>query len=212
MRSATLISLSSFFALVCGQQAGTLIPEQHPTLTWKKCTAGGSCTTVAGSITLDANLRWLHSTTSATNCYTGNAFDATICPEPVTCTANCALEGANYAAAGITTSGNAIRFRFKSGVSTPSRVYLMASDSAYQTFKPKNQEFTFDVDVSQLGCGLNGALSFNQMDSDGGMARFPGNRAGAKYGTGYCDSKCPRDLRFVHGQVCVFPFHPSLSN
>lgn len=27
------------------------------------------------------------------------------------------------------------------------------------------------------------------MDADGGMARFPTNKAGAKYGTGYCDSQ-----------------------
>jgi cellulose 1,4-beta-cellobiosidase len=30
----------------------------------------------------------------------------------------------------------------------------------YKVFKLKNREFTFDVDVSQLPCGLNGALYF----------------------------------------------------
>lgn len=40
-----------------------------------------------------------------------------------------------------------------------------------------------------LPCGLNGAVYFSQMDADGGMARFPTNTAGAKYGTGYCDSQ-----------------------
>lgn len=38
--------------------------------------------------------------------------------------------------------------------------------------------------LSQLPCGLNGAVYFSQMDADGGMARFPTNKAGAKYGTG----------------------------
>lgn len=51
-----------FLAVVHAQQIGTLIPEVHPTLTWQTCTAGGACTTNAGSITLDANWRWLHST------------------------------------------------------------------------------------------------------------------------------------------------------
>jgi len=75
----------------------------------------------------------------------------------------------------------------------------------------------FDVDVSQvrlssflerlhanlllkLPCGLNGALYFSQMDADGGVAKSAGaNKAGAKYGTGYCDSQCPRDIKFING-------------
>lgn len=77
----------------------------------------------------------------------------------------------------------------------------MASDTNYQMFKLLNQEFTFDVDVSNLPCGLNGALYFSEMDADGGMAKFSTNKAGAKYGTGYCDSQCPRDLKFIDGQV-----------
>lgn len=50
-------------------------------------------------------------------------------------------------------------------------------------------------------CGLNGALYFVSMDADGGMAKYPTNKAGAKYGTGYCDSQCPRDLKFINGAV-----------
>jgi hypothetical protein len=48
---------------------------------------------------------------------------------------------------------------------------------------------------------LNGALYFVSMDADGGMSKYSGNKAGAKYGTGYCDSQCPRDLKFINGQV-----------
>jgi cellulose 1,4-beta-cellobiosidase len=51
-------------------------------------------------------------------------------------------------------------------------------------FQLLNQEFTFDVDMSNLDCGLNGALYFSEMPADGGMAAFPTNKAGAKYGTG----------------------------
>jgi len=38
------------------------------------------------------------------------------------------------------------------------------------------------------------------MDQDGGLSKFPGNKAGAKYGTGYCDAQCPRDLKFINGE------------
>ena len=33
------------------------------------------------------------------------------------------------------------------------------------------------------------------------MSKYSGNKAGAKYGTGYCDAQCPRDLKFVNGEV-----------
>lgn len=41
------------------------------------------------------------------------------------------------------------------------------------------------------------------MDEDGGMSKYSTNKAGAKYGTGYCDSQCPRDLKFINGKVCL---------
>ena len=57
-----------------------------------------------------------------------------------------------------------------------SRMYLLApGGDEYQIFKLKNKEFTFDVDVSQLPCGLNGALYFVEMDYDGGMENYPTN-------------------------------------
>jgi cellulose 1,4-beta-cellobiosidase len=77
------------------------------------------------------------------------------------------------------------------------------STTEYQIFQPNNKEFTMDVDVSQLPCGLNGAVYFTEMDADGGMARFPANKAGANYGTGYCDSQCPMDLKFINGQANI---------
>ncbi len=39
------------------------------------------------------------------------------------------------------------------------------------------------------------------MDEDGGMSKYSTNKAGAKYGTGYCDSQGPRDLKFINGKV-----------
>ena len=50
-----------------------------------------------------------------------------------------------------------------------SRLYLVdESGDSYYMFKLKNKEFTFTVDVSELPCGLNGALYFVEMEEDGG--------------------------------------------
>jgi len=135
-----------------------------------------------------------------------NTWDSTICTSNAECALNCALEGADYSTTyGISTSGNALTLKFTQiyyeSTNIGSRDFLLSSDIKYEIFKLLNQEFTVDVDVSQLPCGLNGALYFSSMDADGGSARFPTNKAGAKYGTGYCDSKCPRNLKFIDGQV-----------
>jgi cellulose 1,4-beta-cellobiosidase len=154
-----------------------------------------------------ANWRWTHVTTGYTNCYTGNAWNETACPDGKTCAANCAIDGADYGGTyGITTpSDGALRLNFvtknDNGANVGSRVYLMASDDKYRLFNLLNKEFTMDVDVSNLPCGLNGAVYFSEMDEDGGLSRFDGNKAGAKYGTGYCDSQCPQDIKFINGEV-----------
>ena len=60
-------------------------------------------------------------------------------------------------------SGGSLSLTLVTGSNTGSRSYLMASDSKYQMFHLKNKEFTFDVDVSNLPWGLNGALYFVEM-------------------------------------------------
>jgi len=155
-----ILALASFLAAVYGQQIGTLQTETHPSLTWQTCTAPGVCTTTTGSVTLDANWRWTHAVGSSTNCYTGNTWDTTLCLDDVTCATNCALDGAAYSSTyGVTTSGNALTLNFvtqSSQKNVGSRLYLMADDTHYQMFNLLNKEFTFDVDVSKLPCGLNG--------------------------------------------------------
>lgn len=47
------------------------------------------------------------------------------------------------------------------------------------------------------------------MDADGGQSKFPTNKAGAKYGTGYCDSQCPQDIKFINGKANIGPWTPS---
>ena len=35
----------------------------------------------------------------------------------------------------------------------------------------------------------HGALYFSEMSADGGLSKYSTNKAGAKYGTGYCDAQ-----------------------
>ena len=67
-------------------------------------------------------------------------------------------------AEGISTSGDALTLKFLTGSNVGSRVYLMDTDDTnYLMFNLKNQEISFDVDVSKLPCGLNGAVYFSQV-------------------------------------------------
>ncbi|KAI0793915.1 cellobiohydrolaseI [Fomes fomentarius] len=215
MFPAVILLFLSSLAIAHGQQVGSLTAESHPKLSVQQCSAGGSCQTLQRSVVLDSNWRWLHAVNGSTNCYTGNTWDASLCPDPETCAQNCALDGADYSGTyGITTSGNALTLKFVTNgaysTNIGSRVYLLSEDdTTYEIFNLKNQEFTFDVDMSQLPCGLNGALYFVEMDKDGGSSRFPTNKAGSKYGTGYCDTQCPHDIKFINGEANVQGWEPS---
>ncbi|KAJ2904128.1 cellobiohydrolase I [Zalerion maritima] len=120
--------LAVLVASAAAQQAGTEQSETHPSMSWKQCSSGGSCTTVQGSVVIDSNWRWVH-----------------------------------------------------------------------------------NVD-GDLDCGLNGAVYFVMMDSDGGMSRYSTNQAGAKYGTGYCDAQCARDPKFVGGEGNYEGWGPSTND
>ncbi len=154
---------------------------------------------------------WTHKAGTYTNCYTGTSWDKTLCPDGKTCAENCAIEAgpvAEYESTyGVAASGDALTLGFVTkqqyGVNVGSRNYLMEDTSHYKMFQLKNREFTFTADVSQLPCGLNGALYFVAMQADGGMSEYPGNTAGAAYGTGYCDAQCPHDLKFINGEANV---------
>jgi len=213
MRSAVLV-LAVCLAVAVGQQVGTLQAENHPQLNIQQCSGKGNCNQVQGSVVLDSNWRWTHSVGGSTNCYTGNEWDSTLCPDPVTCAQKCAIDGADYAGTyGITSTGTSLSLGFVThgpySTNIGSRVYLLQSSNMYYLFKLKNQEFTFDVDVSNLPCGLNGALYFVPMDADGGMAKYPTNMAGAAYGTGYCDGQCPQDMKWINGQANLLNWQPS---
>ncbi|OTA85848.1 glycoside hydrolase family 7 protein [Hypoxylon sp. CO27-5] len=208
--SAALLGLAS------SQQVGTQQTETHPKLTWKKCTSGGSCTTTNAEVTIDANWRWLHSTSGTENCYDGNEWTSQ-CSSAEDCATKCAIEGADYSKTyGASTSGDALTLKFVTkhdyGTNIGSRFYLMNGADKYQTFKLKGNEFAFDVDLSTVDCGLNAALYFVAMEEDGGKASYSTNKAGAKYGTGYCDAQCARDLKFVGGKANVEGWKPSTND
>jgi cellulose 1,4-beta-cellobiosidase len=210
------IAFLSLLAAVKAQQVGTQQTETHPSLSWSTCTGSGTCTSKSGQVVIDSNWRWVHLVDDYTNCYDGNEWtDA--CSGVDDCTANCALEGADYQSTyGASTSGNALSLQFltqnSNGANIGSRLYLMESATKYQTFTLLNNEFAFDVDLSTVGCGLNAALYFVAMEADGGLASYSTNKAGAKYGTGYCDAQCARDLKFIGGKANVEGWVPSTND
>ncbi len=65
---------------------------------------------------LDSNWRWTHDRSTTTNCYTGNEWDPTLCPDSSTCTANCAIDGVSSGdwggTYGATSSGSELSLRF----------------------------------------------------------------------------------------------------
>jgi len=205
-------------AVNLGQKVGNYKENTHLKLDIEECTGVENCKKVNTAITLDSNWRWVHIVGDYVNCYDGNAWNEEICPDVDTCTENCALEGVDNAdwtnTYGISTQGDTLHLQFvaDSG-NVGSRTYLLAPDEEnYYMFYLKNREFTFDVDVSQLPCGLNGALYFVEMDEDGGKGRFPTNKAGASFGTGYCDAQCPADLKFINGEANCMDWTGSSEN
>merc|ERR1719245_1732997 len=172
---------------VQAQQAGSLTNNEVLSLPMEECQAGENWKKVSTSAVLDANWRWIHDN-GYTNCYTGNTWDSGYCPDAQSCTENCFLEGVSASeyrsTYGISTSGDSMTLKFVTegqySKNIGSRTYLLDSNhERYEMFELLNQEFSFEVDVSNLPCGLNGALYFVAMDADGGKAEYPTNECGA---------------------------------
>lgn len=134
---------------------------------------------------------------------------STLCPDGETCAQNCCVDGADYEGTyGISASGDSVSISLvtenEEGTNVGARLYLTApGGNEYEMFELLGNEFTFEADSSQVECGLNGALYFISMDADGGLSKYPTNQAGAKYGTGYCDAQCARDLKWIEGIVSL---------
>eukprot|EP00930_Biecheleria_cincta_P092138 TRINITY_DN8195_c0_g2_i3.p1 TRINITY_DN8195_c0_g2~~TRINITY_DN8195_c0_g2_i3.p1 ORF type:complete len:470 (+),score=72.40 TRINITY_DN8195_c0_g2_i3:76-1410(+) len=176
---------------VSAQQAGTVKSENPPAIPLQHCTKGQA---EQAALVLDANWRWVHNVGGYQNCFTNGEWNQAFCPDPETCRKNCALEGIDakgysetYGVQGLP-EGVELKYVSPSG-NVGSRLYVTDRADAYKTFKLLNREFTLDVDVSKLACGMNGAVYFVEMDPLGGKGKNH-NAAGAKYGTGYCDAQC----------------------
>ncbi|KAK3314200.1 glycoside hydrolase family 7 protein [Apodospora peruviana] len=204
MKLTAILTASLLSALVATQQIGTAIPEVHPKLTTQKCTLAGGCKTVNTAVVLDAFSRSLHKVGDpSTACNVGGP----LCQDAASCAANCALEGIDYAAKGVQTSGDVLTLNQwlpngDGGYNTVTpRTYLVAEDGKnYENYRLLNAELSFDVDLSKLVCGMNGALYLSEMEMDGGRGAL--NPAGAEYGTGYCDAQCPT-LSFINGEANI---------
>jgi len=148
---------------------------------------------------MDANWRWAHNVGGYDQC----GKDTRYCPDEKTCASNCALEGVEQNdwanTYGVRQINNGIEMQFVVGNNVGSRTYLLNGDNYYM-FRLKNREFSVDIDTSSLPCGVNGALYFVEMEEDGGM-RYSGNKAGSKFGTGYCDAQCPHDIKWINGEA-----------
>ncbi|KAJ4298961.1 hypothetical protein N0V90_004205 [Kalmusia sp. IMI 367209] len=204
MASTALFTATLLAATALAQVPGPLTPEVHPSLTSYTCTKSGGCQALNTSVVLDSAYRWLHNVDGYSNCIT-SGFNETFCPDVETCAKTCSLEGVDYASYGIRTSGDALTMNIyktdpATNVTTLSspRVYLLKDDETYDHFSLLNKEFSFDVDVSNVPCGINGALYFSEMNQKGDQNEL--NKAGAKYGTGYCDAQCPT-VNFIKGEV-----------
>lgn len=189
-----LTAVWSIIPLVTSQQIGTT-PEHHPSLPTWECTTQGGCIKQQTSVVIDWNYREINQKGAYQSCTTGSGgVDTTLCPDEATCFQNCVVEGVNYTSLGIDVSGAALTlhqymsdYGGSSGASP--RAYLLGPDQDYVLLSLLNREVSFDVDVSGLPCGENGALYLAQMDKTGGRSEY--NPGGAGYGAGYCDAQCP---------------------
>lgn len=101
---------------------------------------------------------------------------------------------------GVSTDGGSLQLKYSApSGGTGSRVYLMdgnGADDEYTMLRLVGKEIAFDVALSTLGCGFNGAAYLVEMASDGSKSS---GAQGAIYGTGYCDAQCPSDLHTTVG-------------
>lgn len=192
MAPYTLLA-ATLLGLAAAQTPGNT-SDVHPRLTTWKCTKAGGCRPQNTALVLDSAAHWIHQKNDTTKgCGNwGSPADPTACPDEKTCAQNCIMEGIqNYKDFGVSTSGGNLlmeMFNPKGGVASP-RIYLLAENKKkYEMLKLTGKEFTFDVDVSKLPCGMNGALYLSEMEADGGRSAL--NPGGASYGTGYCDAQC----------------------
>ncbi|KAL2106259.1 hypothetical protein VUR80DRAFT_6992 [Thermomyces stellatus] len=189
----SLFLASSLLGLAAAQSVGEA-PEVHPKLTTWKCTVADGCTAQDTAVVIDSLSHPVHQKDDESlGCGDwGNPPNTTVCPDLETCQENCIMEGVeDYESYGIYTDGGELRLRHlrDDGTVASPRVYLLnEEEDKYEMLRLTGMEMSFDVDVSKLPCGMNGALYLSEMEEDGGLSEL--NTAGPAYGTGYCDAQC----------------------
>ncbi|CAE6971914.1 CBH1 [Symbiodinium sp. CCMP2592] len=188
---------ASLAVAVAGQQLGNA-QEYHIPMPVQSCRKYGGCHVEQAEVVMDMQWRWMHNKDGYRNCLPGEFWDTAFCPDPATCSRNCAMEGVDQNAYTQNYGAHQLQNGIKLDWPKGPRVYMLDGPDKYKMFRLLNKEFTFDVDLSTLPCGLNAALYFVEMDEFGD--RSGSNPGGAKYGTGYCDAQCPH-MRFIRGEA-----------
>jgi cellulose 1,4-beta-cellobiosidase len=156
-------------------------------------------------VTIDANWRWVHFKDNFENCF-ANGWVKKYCPDSKTCAQNCMLEGVDTQeylnTYGVSTQDSSLTLRYITqhtyGENIGSRLYLLdETKTKYKGFDFTNMEFKFTADMSQVPCGMNGAIYSVEMPINGGINQW--NKAGAAYGTGYGDAQCAKDITWING-------------
>ncbi|RPA78534.1 glycoside hydrolase [Ascobolus immersus RN42] len=184
---AALFLLSSVSAQSVARNKG---PENHPRLTTYKCTNAGGCVPRTNYLVADALAHPMNQ-----NCGGWGAKPLSgPCPDATTCQRNCIIDPIqDYSRNGVTTNGDRLYMTqlLPNGNVVSPRVYLLEENRQnYEMLQLTGNEFTFDVDMSKLPCGMNGALYLSEMEKDGGKSVEPLNQSGAEFGSGYCDAQC----------------------
>jgi len=167
--------------------------ETRPQLVTKKCTSSGGCVAQNTSVVLDTDSRKKRTSSG----------------------------GTDYAAMGVTTSGDALTLQhYVNGFSASPRVYLLDEGTGKYVLMEllNNQELTVDVDFSNVPCGENGAFYLSEMTADGSKNPGQFNSGGAALGNGYCDAQCQgyccgeMDILEANSRANAFTPHPCGAN
>ncbi|CAL5873186.1 uncharacterized protein PFLUO_LOCUS7455 [Penicillium psychrofluorescens] len=193
IRTSIIVAGLASLPLIQAQEPATSDPGNPALTTWMCSTAGG-CVEQNTSIVLDWGSRWIHTVGGSESCTTSSGVNTTLCPDEATCAENCVIEAANYTSAGVSVSGDSLtmyQYVESNGVygNASPRLYLLGADGNYVMMQLLGRELSFDVDMSTLPCGENGALYLSEMSASGGRNEY--NTGGAEYGSGYCDAQCP---------------------
>ncbi|KAF3913513.1 Exoglucanase [Dactylellina cionopaga] len=189
------LMVSLLLGLASAQSLAGKTKEVHPKVTTYKCSKRSGCKSQTNYIVLDSAIHPIYQKSNPSlGCGNwGSGPNSTVCPDEKTCAKNCLIDGiSDYKKYGVKSSGDKIyldMLKDSDGSVFSPRIYLLDSDQhKYEMLQLTGQEFSFDVDVSKLPCGMNGALYLSEMHKYGGSSHL--NKAGAELGAGYCDAQC----------------------